>query len=261
MKDKNTAIGCFFVIGVILLFVNPLIGGVIIAISFIIAMLSNKDQNISSTGDSLDQLDVEVSTEIKSSGGLVWDDYPDVSKYRVNPSGLRYDDTYFTGTGYKLRELLLLIWWGRTKKPRQPSSQPPRYFYYDYHLNTEETTGRFIREGYLTRDDKNRVVLTEQGKELYSEFEILWELHSYKGFLGELPNLDQSFEDWDYKTYKANNNLLEIRHLQEIIKFNTNMQKQYPRGSNEYNAFQQDIERDKRQIEFLLSEHEQLIDN
>lgn len=52
----------------------------------------------------------ESTTNIKSPS------FPDLNKYRVNPSGKRYDDTYITGVGYKLREILLLVWWGRTKK-------------------------------------------------------------------------------------------------------------------------------------------------
>lgn len=258
MKDKNTRVGGFFVLGVVLLFIFPLIGGLFIVISFIMAISSNNDQNISLTATNSEQPSVEISSEIVSSDGLVWGNFPDVSKYRVNPSGERYDDTYFTGTGYKLRELLLLVWWGRTKKPRQPSSQPPRYFYYDYHLDTKKVTNKFIQDGVLTKDNQNRVILTDKGKELYNDFEILWEMHSYKGYLGELPNLDKQFEGWDYKSYKANNNLLEIRHLEEIIKFNSSMQKQCKVGSNQYNAFQQDIDRDKEQIEFLFKEHEQL---
>lgn len=74
----------------------------------------------------------ESTTNIKSPS------FPDLNKYRVNPSGKRYDDTYITGVGYKLREILLLVWWGRTKNPRKPTSKPPRYFFYDYHLNTKK---------------------------------------------------------------------------------------------------------------------------
>ncbi|AIU44344.1 hypothetical protein [Streptococcus pyogenes NS88.2] len=38
------------------------------------------------------------------------------------------------------------------------------------------------------------------------------------------------------------------------------MRDQYKKGSNEYNAFQQDIEQDKNQIALLFNEH-QLLEN
>nr|AAC48866.1 excisionase [Streptococcus phage T12] len=68
------------------------------------------------------------------------------------------------------------------------------------------------------------------------------------------------FHGWNYNSYKANNNLLEIRHLEDIVKYNTIMRDQYKKGSNEYNAFQQDIEQDKNQIALLFNEH-QLLEN
>lgn len=72
--------------------------------------------------------------------------------------------------------------------------------------------------------------------------------------------MDRVFHGWNYNSYKANNNLLEIRHLEDIIKYNTIMRDQYKKGSNEYNAFQQDIEQDKNQIALLFDEH-QLLEN
>ncbi|HEQ2099771.1 TPA: hypothetical protein VER74_000899 [Streptococcus pyogenes] len=196
----------------------------------------------------------ESTTNIKSPS------YPDLNKYRVNPSGKRYDDTYITGVGYKLREILLLVWWGRTKNPRKPTSKPPRYFFYDYHLNTKKTTDMFIRDGLLKKNKEGCITLTLSGKVLYDEYKILWEIHSYKGYIGELPNMDRVFHGWNYNSYKANNNLLEIRHLEDIVKYNTIMRDQYKKGSNEYNAFQQDIEQDKNQIALLFNEH-QLLEN
>ncbi|EZK63286.1 hypothetical protein Z485_00444 [Streptococcus pyogenes ABC020048184] len=72
--------------------------------------------------------------------------------------------------------------------------------------------------------------------------------------------MDRVFHGWNYNSYKANNNLLEIRHLEDIVKYNTIMRDQYKKGSNEYNAFQQDIEQDKNQIALLFNEH-QLLEN
>lgn len=204
-------------------------------------------------------VDFDISTEVYAFDEMITEAFPPVNKYRVNPSGKRYDDTYITGINYKLRELLLLVWWGRTKSPRKTTSKPPRYFFYDYHLETKKVTDKFIQDGLLVRNNENKVVLTDLGQKIYNEYEKLWEIHSYKGFLGELPNLDAVFEKWDYKQYKANNNLLEVRHLQAIIEYNTNMRNRFRYNSNEYNAYQQDINQDKEQIQFLLEEYDQLI--
>lgn len=190
--------------------------------------------------------------------GIPAEPFPSISKYRVNPSGKRYDDTYITGVNYKLRELLLLIWWGRTKNPRKSTVTPPRYFFYEYHLNTKETTQMFIRDGVLSRDDQGRIILTDLGRQLYNEFAKLWEIHSYQGTMGELPNLDQVFHNWNYNEYKANNDLLQVAFLSEIINYNSKMQSYHPVGSDDYNAYQYDIDQDKEEIENLLAEHARL---
>ncbi|HEM3198425.1 TPA: hypothetical protein U0908_000586 [Streptococcus suis 14A] len=275
LASWNRVAWSLFILGVIFSFLIPPIGGLFLISTAIIYFIKIKkpkpkknrtagkfsndyDQHNANSLENDKDYKIEFSSKIVNSDGVAIEDYPNVSKFRVNPSGERYDDSYYTGTPYKLRELLLLIWWGKTKNPRKPDSKPPRYFYYDYHLETKKVTEMFIKDSVLTKDDKERIVLTEYGKELYDEFEILWEMHSYKGFLGELPNLDKEFADWDYNTYKANNNLLEIAHLKEIINFNSKMQKQYPASSKQYKAYQQDIERDMEQIDFLFRELDKL---
>ncbi|HEL1906639.1 TPA: hypothetical protein U1266_000430 [Streptococcus suis] len=275
LASWNRVAWSLFILGVIFSFLIPPIGGLFLLSATIIYFIkirkpklkknrtagkfsNDYDQHNSNSLENDKDYKIEFSSKIVNSDGVAIEDYPNVSKFRVNPSGERYDDSYYTGTPYKLRELLLLIWWGKTKNPRKPDSKPPRYFYYDYHLETKKVTEMFIKDSVLTKDDKERIVLTEYGKELYDEFEILWEMHSYKGFLGELPNLDKEFADWDYNTYKANNNLLEIAHLKEIINFNSKMQKQYPASSKQYKAYQQDIERDMEQIDFLFRELDKL---
>ncbi|HEL2343274.1 TPA: hypothetical protein U0J94_001538 [Streptococcus suis] len=277
LASWNRVAWSLFILGVIFSFLIPPIGSLFLLSTIIIYFIKirkPKPKKNSRSGKFSNDYDrqnsnrlekdidykIEFSSKIVNSDGVVIEDYPNVSKFRVNPSGERYDDSYYTGTPYKLRELLLLIWWGKTKNPRKPDSKPPRYFYYDYHLETKKVTEMFIKDSVLTKDDKERIILTEYGKELYDEFEILWEMHSYKGFLGELPNLDKEFADWDYNTYKANNHLLEIAHLKEIINFNSKMQKQYPASSKQYKAYQQDIERDMEQIDFLFREHDKLTD-
>lgn len=202
-----------------------------------------------------------VTTTILGPNGLDYSGFPSLEKYRVNPDGRRYDDTYFTGTGYFLREILLLIWWGRTKNPRKSTSQPPRYFFYEYHLDTKKTTDRFILEGLIEIDEQNRKVLTDRGRSIYNDFDILWEIHNYKGYVGELPNLDKVFQNWDYNSYRANNILLEIRHLSDIIKFHENLLLQLPKDDERYYAYQLDIARDKETIQELFKEHERLTES
>ena len=59
-----------------------------------------------------------------------------------------FDDSYHTPEGYKLRELLLLVWWGKTQKGRILDVRIPRYYYDRYHLNPNEVTKRFFADGY-----------------------------------------------------------------------------------------------------------------
>ena len=49
----------------------------------------------------------------------------------------KYNDKFITQEGYPLRELLLLVWWGRTKSERKSTISIPQYFFYDYNLNAE----------------------------------------------------------------------------------------------------------------------------
>lgn len=40
-----------------------------------------------------------------------------------------YDDAYVTKEKYKLRELLLLVWWGKPKNGRNKNVAIPKYFF------------------------------------------------------------------------------------------------------------------------------------
>ena len=60
-----------------------------------------------------------------------------------------YTDSYQTSEGYKLRELLLLVWWGNTKTGRKSSITIPKYFFSDYNLNAEKLTKEFKDKGLV----------------------------------------------------------------------------------------------------------------
>lgn len=109
----------------------------------------------------------------------------------------KYTDKFRTGNKYKLRELLLLIWWGKPKNGRKISAGIPKYFFFSYNLNAEKLTKQFYSDGLLANDGE-KVFLTDKGKELYDEFEELWEIHSLKNYPS---NLDIDFEDWDKESF------------------------------------------------------------
>ena len=55
----------------------------------------------------------------------------------------KYNDRFITQEGYPLRELLLLVWWSKTKSGRKSTISIPQYFFYDYNLNAEKITRKF----------------------------------------------------------------------------------------------------------------------
>ena len=119
-----------------------------------------------------------------------------------------FDDTYKTNNGYKLRELLLLVWWGKTKSGRKEDAAIPKYFYSTYSLKATTLTKRFFDEGLLETNN-GRIHLSVKGKELYEQYQDLWEIHTVKNF----PiNLDSMFPNW-------NKDEFYIYYYQTLIKY------------------------------------------
>lgn len=58
-------------------------------------------------------------------------------------------DKYDTNTEFSLRELLLLIWWGKFKKGRLTTAKIPKYFIFTYNLNVQKV----IDKGWLVQKD------------------------------------------------------------------------------------------------------------
>ena len=116
-----------------------------------------------------------------------------------------YSDKYKTEEGFKLRELLLLIWWGKLKNGRKYDVVPPKYFFYNYNLDYDEVTNMFIEKGFLEIKNE-KMLLTDNGKQLSEKYKTLWEIHSFKGLS---TNLDLDFKNWNldefslmyYKSY------------------------------------------------------------
>lgn len=110
------------------------------------------------------------------------DDYP------------KYTDRYETNTNFTMRELLLLVWYGKVKKGRLINTRIPKYFFYDYNLNGITVTQKFIKQNLLL-EQNGRYVLSSEAKGIVDFYNELWEMHTTK----EFPIcLDEDFETWDH---------------------------------------------------------------
>lgn len=134
----------------------------------------------------------------------------------------KYNDKYDTGTEFKLRQLLLLVWFSRTKKGRLVTTSIPQYFYYDYNINGNKLLQHFIARGWIIEDDE-RYILSDEGKKVAKQYAALWELHRNNQF----PFcLDEDYPNWNdgdllKEYYKKEINYLkaEINYTKKIITF------------------------------------------
>lgn len=123
-----------------------------------------------------------------------------------------YNDSYIAEEGYKLRELLLLVWWGKLKKGRQADAVPPRYFFYNYNLDAQKTTKKLLKDGLLEVTD-DKMSLTEKGKDIASKYKSLWEIHSFK----HIPtNLDIDYAAWDEDKYLLIYYKIQVNYLSDM---------------------------------------------
>ena len=101
--------------------------------------------------------DVEARKRFETEQSEVWDKYrkvqeaqPDYDKqFGRSFDYPRYTDKYDTNTEFSLRELLLLIWWGKFKKGRLTTTKIPKYFIFTYNLNVQKV----IDKGWLVQKD------------------------------------------------------------------------------------------------------------
>lgn len=131
----------------------------------------------------------------------------------------RYTDNYQTPEGYKLRELLLLVWWGNTKTGRKSSISIPKYFFSDYNIDAEKLTKEFKNKGLLL-DDGERTKPSEEGKQIAGKYHALWEIHSVKNFP---VNLDVDFPRWDKQKFELNILISELAYYNEHARFCRNI--------------------------------------
>lgn len=127
----------------------------------------------------------------------------------------KYNDNFITPEGYPLRELLLLVWWGKTKSGRKSTISIPKYFFHDYNLNAEKITRKF-KDKSLLYDDEGKTLLTEKGRVIADKYSSLWEIHSAK----EYPtNLDIDFPTWDKNKFDLMMCQIQIKYHSEYAKF------------------------------------------
>lgn len=127
----------------------------------------------------------------------------------------KYTDKYNTNTDFTLRELLLLVWWGKIKKGRLVSARIPRYFIYDYNLNVRKVTQKFIDKGWLV-EKSDRYSLSEEARQVVDFYSDLWEMHQSSSF----PIcLDEDFPNWNHGKLLINFYNNEIEFQKKMIDF------------------------------------------
>ncbi|WP_438838160.1 hypothetical protein [Streptococcus pluranimalium] len=151
-----------------------------------------------------------------------------------------FDDSYHTSEGYKLRELLLLVWWGKSQKGKALDVRIPKYYYDRYELNPNEVTKRFFAEGLLEYDEiRDLVRPTAAGKELQRKYSKLWEIHSLKEYHA---NLDKEFANWDLDRFLMTRHKQKIEYLKASSQFYDDManflRKNYPKEKQDILYYQ-----------------------
>lgn len=166
----------------------------------------------------------------------------------------KYNDKYDTGTEFSLRQLLLVVWFSRTKKGRLVSSSIPQYFFYDYNINGQKLLQQFIARGWIVQDN-DRYILSTEAKDIANQYEILWELHRNNQF----PFcLDKDYPNWNHGAllksfYKKEIAYLEayIEYTKKLIEFYENSPSFFTSKEEQEQAIQiekDDIKRSKIQI-------------
>ncbi|HEM9634217.1 TPA: hypothetical protein U3L57_000120 [Streptococcus agalactiae] len=118
---------------------------------------------------------------------------PRYDQYNNMTNNKYYNDSVETTENFKLRELLLLIWWGKKKNGRRLDSSIPTYFEENYNLDVYSLTEKFIDKAWLMEAD-GIVSMTDKGHAIYKKYYKLWEIHSFKG---AITNLDFEFPNWN----------------------------------------------------------------
>lgn len=124
-----------------------------------------------------------------------------------------YSDSFETLDNHKLREWLLLVWWGKTKNGRKKDTTIPKYFFHNYSIDAERLTSIFKGDGLL-EDNDEKTFLTEKGKVFFNKYKSLWEIHSFKHYP---TNLDLDFPMWNLQLMEMRYFEMEISYLSDSI--------------------------------------------
>lgn len=165
----------------------------------------------------------------------------------------RYSDKYKTDEGYKLREIFLLVWWGRIKKGRQLNVAKPKYFIYDYNINVDKVTNKFISDKILVVNEDNIVKLTEAGHDIYNKYLELWNMHRNGA------NLDSEFIGWNEIDYIVKQNNQKIKSIKKQILYleagiNHNKSFPLPKTSRFFTDYTESINNDTQYVEEMKKE-------
>lgn len=173
-----------------------------------------------------------------------WQEFNEVEKLRPDFYKIigrsndypKYTDKYETNAGFTMRELLLLVWYGRVKKGRRIDTTIPKYFFCDYNLNGRTVTQKFIKQNLLI-EHNDRYVLSDEAKRIVTFYSELWEIHTTK----EFPTcLDDDFETWEHGKALIPFYKKEIIYLKKdiiYIQADITFSQKYP----DFNSFGQDI--------------------
>lgn len=121
-----------------------------------------------------------------------------------------YDDTYNTGTSFHLREILLLVWFGRVKSGRKTTVAIPKYFKSKYDLDVDYMIKRFINDRLLIEKD-GKYRLSEPARKLTNEYADVWLVHRND------VNLDQVYPRWNEQQF--NNLMDQVYSISDKLEF------------------------------------------
>lgn len=197
--------------------------------------------------DSPNIVNQEYQQEEYYSGFRVDDKYieilmkrPEYSLFVDGDYSYSYTDQYKTDEGYKLRELLLLVWWGKVKKGRNINAKIPRYFYERYHINPNNVTKQFFADKFIFSDTDNIVKFTDKGLAVKDKYINLWEIHSVKRYYA---NLDNDFPNWNINKFLIKKHYQNIAYLKAQARWNRELldflRENYPKDDEQIN-YQQD---------------------
>lgn len=144
------------------------------------------------------------------------DGAPDNWEYRMpTAEDKRYTDSFKTDEDLKLREILLFVWWVRTKKIKDYDTDGPIYFSYNYDIDFRITSQKLFDLNYLQIINDGKVTKTESGQALFDKYKDIWLVHRASLIL------DQAFsysKKEILNVISKNNYIQDLNTLQAVSK-------------------------------------------